>query len=120
MAETAPGFRQQLQLGYDNWEEALPTLSKRVSRLEGKLKGLRDTAANNLKELQNKFDTAEKVRTEEAKQRKALAHQHGADQHGEAAPRGIRRGQCAALLDMDLRVRLGLRHLLQLRVSDSL
>ena len=71
MAETTPGFRQQLQLGYDNWEEALPTLSKRVSQLEGKLKSHRETASKNLKELQKKFDTAEKARTEEARQRRA-------------------------------------------------
>jgi len=70
MTETAPGFRQQLQLGYDNWEEALPTLSKRVSQLEGKLKGLRESASRNLKELQKKFETAEKAKTEEAKERR--------------------------------------------------
>ena len=72
MAETTPGFRQQLQLGYDNWEEALPTLSKRVAQLEGKLKSHRETASRNLKELQKKFDTAERARTEQAKERRWL------------------------------------------------
>ena len=47
----------------------MPTMSKRMSQLESKMKELRSSSTKILKELQRRFEVAEKARTEAGQRR---------------------------------------------------